>query len=220
MADLALIEEAKNQGLSLVEQAGRMDVTDAPSADEASRLRMRVKAQIEAIEEARKQITRPLDESIKRAIEQQRAAQQPFLEADEHLKGLLAGWNEQEHRRIAREQAEAEQERARLENEAQRAAAEGRLDDAAELQIKRDSTGGTKKAHRPAGSQIRKTWKAEVTDFDALVKAVAENAMLPSNLLQVNQSALNALARAVDGKVSVPGVRFYQDTTVATTARF
>ena len=214
-----LITDVQNRNLALVEQAGQVEVYDADSADRAGRLLTQVKSVVKSIEDARKQVTKGLDEAKARAMEQQRNAQAPYLEAQEHLEGVLLAFDKAERERVAREQAEAEAQRAALENEAQRAAEEGRIDDAAALQVQRDTTGAVTKAHRAAGTQARRTWEGEVTDFDAFLKAVAENAMLPSNLLQVNQSALNAYARATDGKMNVPGVTFRQKASIAATAR-
>ena len=214
-----LITDVQNRNLALVEQAGQVEVYDADSADRAGRLLTQVKSVVKSIEDARKQVTKGLDEAKARAMEQQRNAQAPYLEAQQHLEGVLLAFDKAEQERVAREQAEAEAQRAALENEAQRAAEEGRIDDAAALQVQRDTTGAVTKAHRAAGTQARRTWEGEVTDFDAFLKAVAENAMLPSNLLQVNQSALNAYARATDGKMNVPGVTFRQKASIAATAR-
>ena len=214
-----LITDVQNRNLALVEQAGQVEVYDADSADRAGRLLTQVKSVVKSIEDARKQVTKGLDEAKARAMEQQRNAQAPYLEAQEHLEGSILAWNKSERERVAREQAEAEAQRAALENEAQRAAEEGRLEDAASLQMQRDMTGVTEKVHRAAGTTARYTWEAEVTDLDALVRAIAENAMLPSNLVAPNQSALNAFARATDGKAKVPGVTFRQKASLAATAR-
>lgn len=214
-----LITEVQNRNLSLVEQAGRIDVVDASSADEAGRLLTQVKSVIKAIENARMEITRPLDAAKARAIEQEKAAKKDYLDAQQALEGSLLAWAKSERERVAREQAEAEAQRAALENQAQQAAEEGRLDDAAALQMQRDMTGTVEKAHRAAGTQARFTWEAVVTDEAALIKAVAENSLLPSNFLTPNQSALNSFARATQGKVNVPGVRFQQKASLAATAR-
>lgn len=219
MTDLTLIEEVQQRGLSLIDLAGRVDVVDTTSADDAGRLLMQVKKAIGDIEDARKKVTKPLDDAKKAAMEQARSAQQPYKEAQQAIEGALLGWTMAERKRIAEENARAESERAALENEAQRAAEEGRLDDAAALQMQRDATGTVEKVHRAAGTQARFTWQAEVTDLDLLVKAVAENAMLPSNLLTPNQSALNAYARATAGKAKVPGLRFVEKAGLAATGR-
>lgn len=216
--EMTAIDRAHAAGLSLVEQAGAVEVVDADTSDLAGRLLMRVKAQITQIEDARKEITRPLDEAKKRAMDQEKAAKRPYEEAKQHLDGQILGFALVERKRVQQEQAEAEAERARLENEAQAAAEEGRLSDAADLQIQRDMTGSVEKAHRAAGTQARFTWVGEVTNLEDLILAVASGDA-PSNLLTVNQTALNAFARATGGKQPIKGVVFVERPSLASTAR-
>lgn len=66
-------------------------------------------------------------------------------------------------------------------------------------------------APRVAGIHERKgQWKGELTDIMAVVKFVAAN---PAHvgILSINQSALNALARATQGNLVIPGIRFTQE---------
>lgn len=217
---LTPIEVVRDQNLSLTERAGLVEVVDADTADEAGRMLVEVKRVIKQIDEARTEITKPLDLAKSRAMEQAKGAKKPFEEAKEHLDGAILGWQIKERERIRAEQAVAEAEQARLESEAMRAAERGEYDEAARLQQQRDTTGTVEKAHRAAGTQTRFTWKGEVTDLECLVRAVANsNGMLPANLLEVNQSALNAYAKATAGKGKIPGVRFYEDATLAATDR-
>lgn len=59
---------------------------------------------------------------------------------------------------------------------------------------------------RVAGMSSRESWCAEVTDFHALVKAVAKDKkLLP--LLEANMPALNAQARSLKTAMAIPGVR-------------
>lgn len=58
----------------------------------------------------------------------------------------------------------------------------------------------------------RKTWKSEVVDFPAFLQWVMDNGMF--NLLEVNNSELNALARQQRTATSVPGIRFFEEETV------
>lgn len=62
---------------------------------------------------------------------------------------------------------------------------------------------------------VRETWTAEVTDLHALVKAAAKDKNL-LGLLQVNQSALNGMARALKETMSIPGVKAVPQKSVAT----
>lgn len=56
------------------------------------------------------------------------------------------------------------------------------------------------------GAATRRTWGAEVFDFMALVKAVAEG-KAPIEAIEANTTFLNQQARALKGALSIPGVK-------------
>ena len=66
---------------------------------------------------------------------------------------------------------------------------------------------------KAAGTTVSKRWKARVVD-EAAVPAYV-NGM---ELRKINQAALDALARMSKGEASIPGVEFYQDTTISVKA--
>lgn len=66
---------------------------------------------------------------------------------------------------------------------------------------------------RAAGVSVAKTYRAEVVDVRKLAAAVGAG-LWPVNLIEANQSALNAMARASKGSIQIPGVRFVEDATV------
>lgn len=68
-----------------------------------------------------------------------------------------------------------------------------------------------------SGISMRETWKAEVTDKAALVKFIAENLHL-LNLVDVNTSAVNQMAKAMKGNLNIPGIRAYAEKSVAARA--
>ena len=68
----------------------------------------------------------------------------------------------------------------------------------------------TEAAPTAQGVSVRKTWKARVTD-EKLVPAYHEGC----ELRQINMSALNALARWSKGKAQIPGVEFYEASTMS-----
>lgn len=54
------------------------------------------------------------------------------------------------------------------------------------------------------GLNTRKNWKAEVIDKD----------LVPDEYWVINQQALDGLARATKGTMTIPGVRFYEETVI------
>lgn len=215
---ITTIEAVRDEHLSLIDRAGSIDVTDAASADVAGRVLTEVNAVLKSIDEARFSITRPLDEAKSKAMDQAKMAKAPYEEAKQALDGAILGWTIAERQRIAAENARAEAERVELEVAAQNAAERGEFEEAQEIQSRRDAAGTTEKVHRTAGTQARFTWVGEVTSLDDLILAVASGEA-PSTLLQVDQAALNAFARATGGKQRVNGVRWVEKPTLASTAR-
>lgn len=61
-------------------------------------------------------------------------------------------------------------------------------------------------APKVSGLSIPKTWIGEVTDKAALVKWIGEQGEQHMALLDINQAKLNALGRASEGKLIIPGV--------------
>lgn len=68
---------------------------------------------------------------------------------------------------------------------------------------------------KAAGVSTRKNWKAEITDFRALVLAAAKRAEAGDDFLlgflDANVKALNSAAKSMQAKLSIPGVRVYAD---------
>lgn len=147
-----------------------------------------------------------------------------------------------ERARLAAEAAAAEAAaRAKAEEQrrkAEEAAAAGKAEQAAKLLAKADATeqAGTEKAQilqttaavisapipvaeAPAATGIstRGVWKAEVSDLMALVKAVAAGDA-PVTLLQANTTAINQTAKALKSAMNYPGIRVWQEQTLAARA--
>jgi hypothetical protein len=62
------------------------------------------------------------------------------------------------------------------------------------------------------GISTVETWKAEIVDLMALVKAVAEG-RAPISLLSGNQVAVNSIAKH-KGTLTYPGIRVYPEIVV------
>jgi hypothetical protein len=196
--------------MSLIDRAGSLDVMDEHSADQAGRLLMQVNSVLREIDEARFDITRPLDQAKARAMAQAEAAKAPYLEAKQQLDGLILEWNLREKARISYERAEAEAK-------AIIAAAEGRLDDATDAILQMEAVPA--KVHRVAGTQVRETWSATVDHMPTFVEWIAADPTRIALYMTVNKSALDALARSTKGTSPIPGVTFHAKHGVASTAR-
>ena len=71
---------------------------------------------------------------------------------------------------------------------------------------------------RAQGIAARKTYRAQVVSMIEFIRWVAQNPT-HETLLQPNQSALNALARAQRENLRIPGVRVVVEDSIAITRR-
>jgi hypothetical protein len=137
-----------------------------------------------------------------------------------------------ERERLAREQAEAEErarelanqaavvddpeERARLELEAFEASetAATAAEQAAIAEVAPPVQAVVPTTTKAAGISSRQTWKAEVVDKAALIRAAANDHSLMVYLL-VDEKAVGAIARALKAETRIPGVRVYAEDGLA-----
>ena len=68
------------------------------------------------------------------------------------------------------------------------------------------------------GIQTREVWKAEVVDFDVLVKAVSKGEA-SIGLLAPNTETIGKMVKALGKEFKVPGIRVYTEKVIAVTGR-
>lgn len=146
------------------------------------------------------------------------AAERKRREAFEAEQARVRAEQEAERKRI---EEEALAEAARLEAEGNKAEAEAVLAMAAEDAEAVEQPAEVFHEEPPPSLNIappkvaciherKGPWKGELVDIMAVVKFVAAN---PAHvgILSINQTALNALARATQGNLKIPGIRFAQE---------
>lgn len=169
-----------------------------------------IKAKINQIEATRKELKAPVLEAGRRIDDTFKPALEILRAAETACKKEMMRWTN-EQARIRREQEEAAQkETARAEAARQKAMKKG--DDRAVARAEeRAAAASAAQMSLPEvptarGFHTVEKWSAEVVDFAALVKAVAEG-VADIGLLLPNEKELNALATAHKTKMLVPGVR-------------
>lgn len=225
----------EQQGLSLTEQAMRLQITDPATFARAEEL-------LRVLADFAQKVTEFFAEDIANAhktwstLTAKRKKQlDPLLEAKQTLSARYAEFNRAEKLRAERERAE--REAAALKAEQERLAAE-----AAQLEAQAEAVPTVEQAqelrqeaaqvrHEAAtvqapvipinravapskGISAREKWTFEVTDKAAIVKAVAAGT-LSLEALDVNPVYFRARATADKGTVTIPGVRFYDAGSVA-----
>ncbi len=208
----------------LSREAGSFAVTDVTTYNTAAERRQICRKASDRADAFRRTFTDPLNTVVKRWNAFFKAPID-FLQsgADVYEEKLLAYDRaqrrlEEEARRKA--ELEAANEKARLQREAERTAKQlekkGEAEAAAEI---RQSVPDVPVVPayvapvRPQGTSVVTTHKAQCTNLEALIKAVA-GGTAPLTLLKCDESALNKYASATRGTIAVPGVRFYVEESV------
>lgn len=204
-------------------EMSRLPITDAESYKRAAENVAHIKGYQHELDQHRRALTRPLDESKAGIM----ALFKPFAtrleEAEATIKKGMADWHAAEQRaraeeaRIAREQAAAEQ--ARLAAEAREAERAGDIDTAIDLTFEAEMAAIPMPVAAPmqvAGISHRVVWHAEVTDIWTFVQWCAQDANRVTEYLTPNMAALNALARAAQAQFEMPpGVVAVSENVVA-----
>lgn len=188
-----------------------------------------IKTAYSKVDEARKSFTRPLDDLKKRFMDLFRPAETELKNAEAIAKRALLDYQAEERRkaeeaeRKARAEAEAarkaEEERLRQEQEAAELA--GDMRKAEELEQEKAAIESMPEVVPPVvdapkiqGVSTSKLWKGRVTNMSALLKHIVDSGNF-ENLVEVNQSALNQLAKSTKGTLNIPGVEFYAEESMA-----
>jgi len=213
-------KEIQNQALALKAEADSFQITNQESYNLANEFGRRIKQGMRTIDAYCDPVIDAAYKAHKAACDQKKALYAPFEAAKKIIDGKQIAW-------YRAEQARAEEERRKAEEEARKKAEEERLRQAQELQ----DAGMTEAAadaleqpivtekvtiaepERAGGESYRETWKAEVIDLMALVKAVAAGQAFP-HCLEANMTTLNMMARTLKGIAVLPGVRFIKDISI------
>jgi hypothetical protein len=205
-----------------VSQAQAVKVGDQPSYDLAAE-------RLLAVADLRREIVAhhaPMKKAAHEAWQQVIAAEkrllEPVAEAERIYKAGIAAYETEQRRLAAEAAARAEAEARRLaeeerERELEQAEAQGA--DVEEITAMIDAPlivapPRIEPTFQPArGVTLAANWLGEVTSLETLVKAIAAG-KANASLVIPNQAAINQLARATRGTLQVPGVRFFNQSTV------
>lgn len=234
LAALSRIDLPDREDMNRKAQAALDMATDYPVSDDesyqlAAEELKAIKAKARELEQKRVSITSHLL-SAKKAIDDLfRVPQDRLAEAEKRLKVTMLAYTEEIERKAEqarREAEEAQRAAAARAAEAERAAAvSGNPDQALDAAVAAIDAQAAVAAVAPAavvpraaGVSMRKTLKARVTDKAAFVAFVAESSSL-LELIDINETKLNQMARALGGHLNYPGVEVIEDRTLAASTR-
>jgi len=191
--------------------------------DAAERLKA-IKAAEKELDQARKEITRPMDELKKTVMDFFRTPAEDLRASEVAIKRAMQVWTREQERLRRDEEARlreiARKEQAKLQRAAERAEKAGREEKAAALQREAETVSMpiiAPSTPKVAGISTRKTYRANVVDKMALIRAVA-NGLVPTAALDVNQKFLSNQARALNTSLDYPGVEVVEDETISSRA--
>lgn len=173
--------------------------------------------QKEIAEQQRRRLQAIADEQARkeREVIEQAAAKQRAIEAEQRAKADAA-------RRAAEEATAAERKRLLAQAEvAERKAAAA----VAQQEAKAEQAAAviapvvqvTSVAPKVAGTSVRKSWSAEVVDVSAFLAHVFDTRR--ADLVIPNDRVLQAYAKAMKSEAKIPGCRFVETSTMASTGR-
>jgi len=238
----AEVQEQAEQAQVTLTNAQTFKITNHDDYRVAAAQLVMIKGRFNKVEASRVKLKAPALETCRQIDAFFREPLKFLRAAETAIKGEMSRFSDEQDR-IAREeqrkreeaerQRQAEIDRKRREDEeaamalAEEAEAKGDHEAAAEIIEEVSNPPPPEPAPAPApirqapkadGIQMRDNWKAEVTNLEALVRAVATG-QAPIATLQANDKVLGQTARALKGTVEYPGVRFYNDKTIVASSR-
>lgn len=189
--------------------------------ESAASFRSEIRSQLKELDAKEKEITRPLNETLRRVRDLFRPAKEKREAAVTAIDNGLRGYQRAIEAQQREEARLAEQARRKqIEQEAIDRAAELEADgDVDRAQRVMESAFVPETAPPPVeistatakaqGLATRRTWKWRVTDPTAIPRAY----------MMVNEKMLDAKARTEKGNAQVPGIEFFEDFNFASTGR-
>lgn len=215
------IAEASISANAFLAMARSWEVADQDSYDLAASELRAVKTRYKDLETKRQELTVPLNQVLKGINSLFKPPMEVLEEVERIIKGKMIGYSD----KVERERIEAERraaEAARMAEEEAKILAKdiGLEQDTAEVAVLAAAAAPVAPivAKAEGISKVRVTVKARVTDKAALIAAVATRPDL-IDILTVNESALNALAKALGHNLKIAGVETYDDKTISARTR-
>jgi hypothetical protein len=170
-------------------------VTDPAEADLAGRWRQEIDAQERKVIQWFAPAKRAAFKAHAAICRQENEALAPYREARRVINAKLAAWQETQEQRLG--------------NEPQGESHSGSDEAACAI---------AERPPRVEGVSFRESWRLEVIDKSAFIRAIAVRPEL-FNLVEPNLAALRHLAQAHKGALDLPGVRIWRELSVAALRR-
>lgn len=214
-------QEAIDSAVKTTNEVAAITIDDQASYENAGVALVKIKGVRKELKNTFQPIIDTQNTALKETRTQYKKYDEPLVAAEKAIKLGIAQYTEAQEAARLKEQKLLEAaavKRAEDERLEQAAALEAAGDkDAAEAVIEKPITVAPVKVdNKPkvAGVSTKKIWRARVVDFPTLVQAVVDG-KASFHLIEVSQSALNQMARAMESQMNVPGVQAYAETVVS-----
>ncbi|MEX2282254.1 MAG: hypothetical protein WEE89_07205 [Gemmatimonadota bacterium] len=203
------------QAQALLTNAESFTVASAPQYSDAGELLKLIKGKSKELDETRKSMTKPLDDSKKRVMEFFAKPLDFLARAESTVKRAMIAYSEEQDRLRREEQRKADEiarkERERIEAQARKAAESGKQEKAEQLQERAATVVAPviqREAPRVVGQNMREVWKFEITNED----------MVPRSYCVPDEKKIRAIVQAMKSGTAIPGVRVYAEKSLASSA--
>ena len=207
-----------SQATKLADTVNSLKINNQNEYINSSQFLMELKQVFKLLDGKRKEITKPLNDVKNRVMDLFREPLNELVEAEIMLKSALDLFNteqkrirlEEERKAILRAKKEEDTKRKSLEERAKKAEEKGKDDKADMLREEACSLfiPSVVEFEKPiivSGISTRKIWKYRIED----------ESKIPREYMIPNKDVLSKMAKVMKGKIPVPGVVFYPESSIA-----
>jgi hypothetical protein len=196
----------------ILREAQTYKVTNAVDYAEAGEVLKRIKSQQKKLDEEELKITRPINAGLKALRDLFRGPKALAAEAELLVKRAMLAYSDEQDRLRRIEQTKADElarkAREKLEAQADKAAVSGKFAKSEQLQERAEMTVAPIVERAPekiSGVSFHKVWKFEVVD----------EFQVPRDYCSSDSAKIRAVVIACKGDTVIPGVRVYEEKTIA-----
>lgn len=204
----------------VLEKAKLIVITSHEMATEAQKELASIKGLQKEIEASRVEKVAPLNTTVKSINDAFRKPAEFLSSAESIIKNAISVYLREQERLAREKQAKLEEaarkEKAELEAKAVKAEVKGKVETAEVLRETATNvvTPIIQSGQKLTGVSVRKSWKGIVDNKAEFVKAALKRPDMMA-LISIDEAKLTKLAAALQGELSMPGVKTYQEETLA-----
>lgn len=220
MIDKDTEKTLKEAGTLMIREASGLSIQSDADYEDAGKVLVEIKTRMKQVSDYWSPLKKNASEAHKALCAREKEMLDPLKKAEDIIKKTMVSYQQEAQRRRAAEEAEA---RRRQQEEADRLLADAvqaqEAGDEMSAQIslamaqmvnEMEPVAAETAAPKATGTTMKKTWKARVVNPMEVPAYI--NGM---EIRTIDMGALNRLAKMSGGKMTIPGVEFYEDVTMA-----